>query len=259
MDDLSSFSVRLPVADAKRFCMRGSDCGGDLECRRDAARTFIAGGIYVMTDVAVKPLVPPEGLDSPGSTNSAAVDTHIEGLASALHRALPEALSDGALERLLPCLSITPVLCALEHAGVPPTVQHRCAVLHVTKAHTLFCLNLAVVAEPPSPSNSSWGLLSWQPQAATDLLAVHSPNLLAPPPAMDPREYALTYAWRRAQRARLEEEALDEPLVDLAAPDETSLCTTALVRCDGRYVLKTIKDEACRGCEVCQPARVMDL
>ena len=38
-----------------------------------------------------------------------------------------------------------------------------------------------------------------------------------------------------------------------------TLCSTALVRTDGRYVLRTIKDERCGGCAVCQPHRVMDL
>ena len=82
------------------------------------------------------------------------------------------------------------------------------------------------------------------------VLAVRSADLLTDGPSV----YELTYAVRRGTRERLEEEALDE------SPNEhESLCTTSLVRREGRYVLKTIKDDKCTGCTVCKPHRVMDL
>lgn len=232
--------------------MNDADFGSAQEMRRDAARTFAAGSIFLHIVNDETPLrqlaVPTAGLHSPGgSVDVAAVDSHIMALAHALRTALPHKFSNDAFERLLPMLTVSPVLSALMHAGEAPTLQQRCCVLRVSTTE-LHCLNLGYVGLPQQAEG--WGALFDFAKPTRMVLAVRSADLLTDGPSV----YELTYAVRRGTRERLEEEALDE------SPNEhESLCTTSLVRREGRYVLKTIKDDKCTGCTVCKPHRVMDL
>lgn len=258
------------------FSMRTADFGGEQETRRDAARTFSAGGIFLLAEGELRSLTAlPQSEDSPkqyspGSTEAVANDRTVAAMVEALRLALPHAVSDAVVERLLPMLTVNPVLQALDVAGIPPSLQACCYVLISRRAadaslgHVLQCIALGRMPAPPS---DSWGLLVPRPVAT--VLLVRSPDLLVPPPEWDARAYELTYARRPTRRERLEEEVLDEPDcssgahdASVAAPpaaESASLCTTALVRSEGRYVLRTIKDATCRGCAVCAPHRVMDL
>ena len=283
MDDFRALAESAESSNARpatpppecNFAMSSADLGNERELERDAARTFSAGCVYVLVDRNLRTLTSPDdgALESPGSTAAASIVSQIAVLVEMLRLSLPHDLPDEAFERLLPMLTVNPILLALAAAGEIPAMQQRCCVVHAAAPGELYCTVVGIVS-PPSPQPENWGM-PWDPKIPPPtLLVVRSPNLLAP--AEDRRSYDLTFALRPSRRTNLAEEVLEElnetvEAVLPGSPQQKSvdpgrgveaadtLCSTALVRTDGRYVLRTIKDERCGGCAVCQPHRVMDL
>ena len=192
------------------FEMSRRDFGDDPETRRDVSRTYAAGCILVVVDEQPPVLMrPPPGL-APG-VDARAVEEHIGAFEKALaNLQLPGFEASGAtFGRLLPMLTVNPALSALAAAGEMPMLKHHRFLLRAATATpaegeewttaaadggSLHCLTIGYVGAPPGQAKPD------------EVLIVGSPNLLEQPPDDDPRAYALTYALRRAQRERLEEE-----------------------------------------------------
>ena len=107
-------------------------------------------------------------------------------------------------------LTVNPALAALNAAGELPILQHNRFVV-LLGAGSLHVLNVGYVGSVQSAS-----------APPETVLVVASPNLLAAPPADSPLAYELTYALRRAQRQKCEEEllcagVLEVPTVDAPA------------------------------------------
>ena len=250
------------------FTMREQDFGGTLETRRDAARTFLSGGISVLLEgelpVRLKePTARPQQPSSPGGrVDAVAVDMHIDALTRAIRSSLPRLdISDAAIQRILPMLTVNPALLALSTVGLPPTLESHRVVLRATRTRELHCLTLGYVELEDSlcsSSSSAWSLLG----RARTCLIVGSTDLLAS--ASGQHAYELSYVLRRARRERLEDEVVEESQADAlvgleaapAAADELFIgagCQVVTVRREGRYVRRTIKDELCSGCHLCCP------
>ena len=189
------------------FEMSRKDFGDDPETRRDVSRTYAAGCILVIVDEEPPVLLrPPAGLAS--GVDASAVEEHIGAFERALSDLQLPGYEASAFGRLLPMLTVNPALSALAAAGKMPMLKgHRFLIRAATAAPaegeettaaaggSLHCLTIGYVGAPPG-----------QEKTADEVLIVGSPNLLERVTGDDPRAYALTYALRKAERKRLEEE-----------------------------------------------------
>ena len=189
------------------FEMSRKDFGDDPETRRDVSRTYAAGCILVMVDEEPPILLrPPAGLAS--GVDASAVEEHIGAFERALRDLQLPGYEASAFGRLLPMLTVNPALSALSAAGKMPMLKgHRFLIRAATATPaegeettaaaggSLHCLTIGYVGAPPG-----------QEKTADEVLIVGSPNLLERVTGDDPRAYALTYALRKAERKRLEEE-----------------------------------------------------
>jgi hypothetical protein len=186
------------------FQMQAKDFGDLAETRRDVARTYAAGCIYLRTTDGATSQLKPLGL-TPG-VDREAVDSHIEAFMGAVSRALPELdVSPETFARLLPMLTVNPALGALSDAGEAPMLKQNRFLLRASTAAeaagSLHCLTIGYVAAPPTGKRKP-----------DEVLTVASPNLLEEAPAGD---FVLTYALRRAEHTDLGREVTLHGVADV--------------------------------------------